>query len=319
VLFRSLRRTTDLVARAERLSAVREPAEAVAAAWVCVERHELSDARHWMSQAQEAGTDASVCAPLLAVLQSRLLRMRHEVEPAERALRPYGGDVDLPRWVREQVVSEQVRVAFAGNQREVGLRLLERLQDGSPRRAVLQAMADVLDGSGGSIEALPPDGAALPLTVAVEAEVLRTCARADAGDTSAAVATLERALRLAEPERLRWPFLDSPAQIRRLLRVHPRLGAVGGWLSASSADAPSRLRRPDGPAAQPAAVLTQELSERELEVLRHLAEMLSTPEIAAAMFISVNTVRTHIRSILRKLAVNRRNQAVRRGRDLGLI
>jgi LuxR family maltose regulon positive regulatory protein len=56
-----------------------------------------------------------------------------------------------------------------------------------------------------------------------------------------------------------------------------------------------------------------------MEVLRYLAEMLSTAEIAAAMFISVNTVRTHIRSILRKLAVSRRNQAVRRARERGLL
>jgi LuxR family maltose regulon positive regulatory protein len=63
----------------------------------------------------------------------------------------------------------------------------------------------------------------------------------------------------------------------------------------------------------------QDLSDREMEVLRYLAEMLSTAEIAATMFISVNTVRTHIRSILRKLAVSRRNQAVRRARERGLL
>ena len=54
-------------------------------------------------------------------------------------------------------------------------------------------------------------------------------------------------------------------------------------------------------------------------MLVHLSEMLSTTEIAATMFISVNTVRTHIRSILRKLAATRRNQAVRRARELGII
>jgi len=63
----------------------------------------------------------------------------------------------------------------------------------------------------------------------------------------------------------------------------------------------------------------QELSERELEVLRHLAEMLSTAEIAASMFVSVNTVRTHIRSILRKLSVSRRNEAVRRAKELRIL
>ena len=51
----------------------------------------------------------------------------------------------------------------------------------------------------------------------------------------------------------------------------------------------------------------------------HLAALLTTEEIASAMFISVNTVKTHVRSILRKLAVSRRNQAVRRARQLGLV
>ena len=58
------------------------------------------------------------------------------------------------------------------------------------------------------------------------------------------------------------------------------------------------------------------LTAKELEVLRHLDEMLSTEEIAEAMFVSVNTVRTHVRSILRKLDVSRRNVAVRRAREL---
>jgi LuxR family maltose regulon positive regulatory protein len=58
---------------------------------------------------------------------------------------------------------------------------------------------------------------------------------------------------------------------------------------------------------------------RELEVLGHLAQLLSTAEIAAAMFVSVNTVRTHIRSILRKLGATRRNEAVRRARELEIL
>ena len=65
--------------------------------------------------------------------------------------------------------------------------------------------------------------------------------------------------------------------------------------------------------------MLQDLSDREMEVLRYLGEMLSTAEIAATMFISVNTVRTHVRSILRKLSVSRRNQAVRRARERGLL
>jgi len=53
--------------------------------------------------------------------------------------------------------------------------------------------------------------------------------------------------------------------------------------------------------------------------LRHLAALLSTEEIARAMLVSVNTVKTHVRGVLRKLAVSHRNDAVRRARQLGLV
>ena len=48
-------------------------------------------------------------------------------------------------------------------------------------------------------------------------------------------------------------------------------------------------------------LIVEELSEREREVLRHAAELLSNSELASEMFISVNTVKTHLRSIYRKL------------------
>jgi len=54
-------------------------------------------------------------------------------------------------------------------------------------------------------------------------------------------------------------------------------------------------------------------------VLEHLAELLTTEEIASDMYVSVNTIRTHVRSILRKLGVSRRNAAVRRARELRLL
>ena len=60
------------------------------------------------------------------------------------------------------------------------------------------------------------------------------------------------------------------------------------------------------------------LTQREAEVLDLLADMYSTDEIAAELFLSVNTVKTHIKGVFRKLDVNRRNAAVRRGRELGL-
>jgi LuxR family maltose regulon positive regulatory protein len=47
--------------------------------------------------------------------------------------------------------------------------------------------------------------------------------------------------------------------------------------------------------------------------------MMSTEEIAADLFVSVNTVKTHVKNLHRKLAVNRRTDAVRQARRLGLL
>ncbi|MET7921130.1 LuxR C-terminal-related transcriptional regulator, partial [Streptomyces avermitilis] len=73
------------------------------------------------------------------------------------------------------------------------------------------------------------------------------------------------------------------------------------------------------PEDQPPAPVVEELSGREREVLQRLAELMSTEEIAADLYVSVNTVKTHLKSVYRKLAVNRRHDAVRRARELRLL
>jgi LuxR family maltose regulon positive regulatory protein len=72
-------------------------------------------------------------------------------------------------------------------------------------------------------------------------------------------------------------------------------------------------RRTAGPAAG------DRLSERELAVLSYLPTMLTTAEIAAELYVSVNTVKTHLKSIYRKLDVPRRRDAVHRARELHLL
>jgi DNA-binding CsgD family transcriptional regulator len=62
-----------------------------------------------------------------------------------------------------------------------------------------------------------------------------------------------------------------------------------------------------------------ELRARELEVLRYLATMLTASEIAAELYISVNTVKAHTRSIYRKLGVSRRRDAVVRACECGVL
>jgi LuxR family transcriptional regulator, maltose regulon positive regulatory protein len=141
----------------------------------------------------------------------------------------------------------------------------------------------------------------------------------DSGDSGRGRRSLEHALRLGEPERLRLPFILQRTWIRPVLRRDPDL-----------ADAYRQILEPDlvspagVPAQQPAAgrsapLIVERLSEREGEVLRHVSAMLSTAEIAAEMYISVNTVKTHLKSIYRKLAATHRGEAVRRAKELELI
>lgn len=70
---------------------------------------------------------------------------------------------------------------------------------------------------------------------------------------------------------------------------------------------------------QAALTNTQQLSDRELEVLGCLAEGLTTSQIASRLFISDNTVKTHVRHILEKMEASNRTEAVSKGIQLGLI
>ena len=66
-------------------------------------------------------------------------------------------------------------------------------------------------------------------------------------------------------------------------------------------------------------VIVEVLSDREREVLWHASQLLGTAEIAAEMFVSVNTVKSHFKSSFRKLGAASRNEAVRRARQLHQI
>jgi ATP/maltotriose-dependent transcriptional regulator MalT len=89
-----------------------------------------------------------------------------------------------------------------------------------------------------------------------------------------------------------------------------------GRLPALIEEAQFRLR---GRAPGPRRKLAGDLSERELAVLRLLPGDASLREIASALYLSLNTIKTHARSIYRKLGAASREEAVARGRELGLL
>ena len=148
--------------------------------------------------------------------------------------------------------------------------------------------------------------------------------------------TLLRALVLAEPEGYVRSFIEEGEPMERLLvKVGDQLGP-----SAVSRDYVQRLLgafgvsrrrvrrgsvvslggglRPE-PGARAVETLIEPLSDRELEVLRLLPTDLSSTEIARELYISRNTVRTHIKHIYDKLGVHSREDAVQRAREVGLF
>jgi LuxR family transcriptional regulator, maltose regulon positive regulatory protein len=137
-------------------------------------------------------------------------------------------------------------------------------------------------------------------------------------------ATLARSLRLAAAEELRRPFHEAGPAVQRILSADPVLLQQHQWLSHPGAvpggvDQALRVASRQETRADTGSDVVEALTAKETEVLCHLEELLTTEEIAAKMFVSVNTVRTHVRSILRKLGVTRRNAAVRKARELGLF
>jgi LuxR family maltose regulon positive regulatory protein len=139
------------------------------------------------------------------------------------------------------------------------------------------------------------------------------------GDRADGRRSLQRALRLGEPERLRLPFVLERAWLRRVLRADPDLAHVYRDLLEPDLVSPAPEQAPRPGADPEVPVMLEPLSSREREVLRHAAEMLDTTEIAARLFISVNTVKSHLKSIYRKLAVTHRGEAVRRARQLRIL
>jgi LuxR family maltose regulon positive regulatory protein len=179
-----------------------------------------------------------------------------------------------------------------------------RLAQDDPH-AASAALAPVLDGS-----APVPRWAML-----IQAFVLEAIARDALGDPAAAGRALERALDLAEPDGALGAFLLHPAP--GLLERHARhrtahaslltevRSLLAGRAPAAAATGPQRLLEP--------------LRDSELRVLRYLPSDLTAPEIAAELYVSTNTVKTHMRNLYAKLGTHRRHEAVERARALGLL
>jgi LuxR family maltose regulon positive regulatory protein len=177
------------------------------------------------------------------------------------------------------------------------------IAEGDPA-AALEALRDVQDTTQG-----------FHAFTLVETHLLAGIAHLDLGDLNAAAAAAEAALAAAEPDRLLFPFAMAGAA--ELLDALPRhktghaalLADIVGLLRDGSAPSIDRERLTE----------SEELSPSELRVLRYLPTNLTRSEIAGELYVSTNTVATHIRNIYSKLGVRDRSSAVRYARELRLL
>ncbi|MEU9300820.1 LuxR C-terminal-related transcriptional regulator [Streptomyces sp. NPDC048269] len=186
---------------------------------------------------------------------------------------------------------------------------LQGIPDGLPSRTVLLAQAHLTAGDSAqalrliaeaeaATEASVPDRVRVALLHAHHA-VMRC-------DDDTARDRLVQALDTARPEQLRRPFAEAGPWVRHLASGLDGRRAAYEWLTAS---APPRGE----------TVVVEALTPREKEVLEQVARMMSTEEVAAELCLSVNTVKTHLRGIYRKLCVSRRRDAVERARELHIL
>ena len=235
-----------------------------------------------------------------------------------RGIKPDLRSLDAPRLERS-LSGLEARLMAAGADRDGAAAVVDRAIAENPASPGLQAVRARLSlasgDAGGALSALDvPVDAAYPV-VAVEREVLRALALRASGDDDGALSELEAALSRAEPEGIRRPFLSAGPGVRELLAEHLRKAASHRWFATELL---RRIEGGNGSRVLPAELL-EPLSTREREVLRFLPTMMSNADIASELFVSVNTVKTHVKSIYRKLEVTRRQDAVRRARQLHIL
>ena len=288
------------------------PAAALALALVHLQRQEPAAWRRRLRQANAAlqarpdrltSALASLAAARAALAESRGPAAADLLRRARRGWSP-------PPWLDHLLTVTESRVhAAAGDVQAARVKAEETSPSLAARVAGARAWLAAGDLRAARQALAGPAGVGAPdLGTLIEAHVTGALISYREGDAAQGRRSLERAMRLGEPEGYRLPFIADWTWIRPVLRDDPALSSGFSRLVAQPADA-----------ASPDLVITEQLSDREIEVLQRAAAMYSTEEIAGELFISVNTVKTHLKSIYRKLGAAGRRDAVRRARELTLI
>ena len=301
----------------------------VALAGVLIERDDLTGAAEHLDASRRLGEHRGLPQnPYRSrVAEARLLEARSDLEgalalldeaervhdtdyspdvapvPAVRArLRLRRGELaDAEAWARERRLSPDDEPTYLREYEHLTLaRVLLARRDGADPGAAAGLLA--------RLDAAAVEGARIGSRI--EVLVLQALVAQARRDVPSALDALRRAVTLAEAEGFVRVVADEGPPIAALLRALPRhdpAHAYGRRLLAAVVGAPTPR------------TLVDPLSDRELDVLRLLSSDLGGPDIARELSVSLNTVRTHTKSIYAKLGVTSRRAAVHRAHDLGVL
>jgi LuxR family transcriptional regulator, maltose regulon positive regulatory protein len=334
---RALRHADDAVLLAERRGWARsEPAGAAycVQAAMAIQRGRHDDAARLVARASEALHETRD-RPLRAMhALNRAYLLRDAGEPAAalsvlQVARDEVGDWPLLAPLDDQLLAHEALLRAAVGERDTARALLERAE---PETATSVPVANaiarlrLMDGEPDAArETLAPhlatgDGtlaSGTPVSVRAEAWLLDALALDALAEHEHAARSLERSLDLAVPAGFRRLIVEHGNLVRPLLHRHVHQGTAH---SAMVGEALETIEHRGSHRSRPVAVLlAKPLSEREQAILRYLPTMMSNQEIAGELFVSVNTVKTHLKAIYRKLDASGRREAVHRGRALGLM
>ncbi|RMF03342.1 MAG: helix-turn-helix transcriptional regulator, partial [Chloroflexi bacterium] len=215
------------------------------------------------------------------------------------------------RWVQERGLSVDDDLSYLNEFEHITLArvLVAQYQQEQDSQAIHQAIA-LLERLLSAAEQGERKGSVIQILI------LQALAYAAQADSASALISLERALNLAEPEGYVRIFVDEGASMARLLSQARRQGIAPTYTNKLLAAFPnfSEKESPPSRSRPQNSALLEPLSERELEVLRLIAQGKKNQEIAEALLISLNTVRYHTKNLYGKLGVNKRTQAVAKAR-----
>jgi LuxR family transcriptional regulator, maltose regulon positive regulatory protein len=300
----------------------------VALGSVTLWRGQLAEAERWLERAELVQRSFAQPATAMMLYATRALlefaRGRHEAAmTAQRAAESIQERLATPHIAARTAQAVKLEMLVRTGETDLVQRALddmdEDLRATSAMRLVRAALRLAEDDPEGAAAALAPIFAgASPIEDPrweIHALLLKASAEDALGDSGASSRALERALDLAEPDGLLLPFVLHPTP--ELLERHSRLRSTHASLISEIRN----LLAGHAPAARPkdAEPLQEPLSKTELRVLRYLPTNLRAPEIAAELFVSLNTIRAHLRNLYGKLGVHSRTDAVNRARELGLL